>query len=93
MPVIDSLLPKISELLLLSRDLYLILAERLSISSHNPQGTMAFILDPSTDPEVMGLYHSQCDMVPDTIFRVSSMIVWAVHKHRMCALGLNKYHK
>ena len=56
-----------------------------------PEGLTTFLLDPSTDPGVIGLVQLHGTGILDTYFRLSRAWIWAAHRRRLQLLGLHQY--
>ena len=57
----------------------------------SPEAFITFLLDPSTDPAVLGLVQVYGVGILDIFFRLSRSWIWAAHRRRLVLLGLHMF--
>ena len=69
----------------------LLLSPVLAALQGDREALTTFILDPSTDPEVISLAKLHGPGILFPLLRVSRACVWAAHRTRMRLLGLERF--
>ena len=57
----------------------------------SPETRVKFLLDPTTDPEIIQLHQLKFPYLHNKLFQSSRNIVWAIHKARLRGLGLPQF--
>ena len=89
--IIVGALPHINNLLTPVPELHSIYKARFKLLTSAPHQFASFLLDPSTDHDVLALVQVRGPAVINTAFKVTRSLVWSLHRHRMRTLGLSKY--